>query len=312
MPRHTIPPVRDRLQSRILVWIAIPILCWLVATTLHQLLIPTTTPVFNADVSWAALISLCFGLAAFALRAATPAAAACGSLICFLLIESSQRLETLNLERRSILQSGLVPLILLFLLTFAATKLGHRPKANADLSESRRGRNAAQILANLGVAGIAAAMAERLLAPQGYEFTGPTRHTAVLHVLAGLFLPALAALTEATADTVSSEIGQAFGGTPRMILTLRSVPPGTDGAITLTGTLAGIVAGALVAASAIPALGLSAEQAAIAAAAGTAGLFFDSLLGATVERRGWIGNDLVNLCSTAFAAVVAAAAAPHL
>ena len=37
---------------------------------------------------------------------------------------------------------------------------------------------------------------------------------------------------------------------------------------------------------------------------GTAGLFFDSLLGATLERRGWIGNNLVNLASTAFAAAL--------
>ena len=42
--------------------------------------------------------------------------------------------------------------------------------------------------------------------------------------------------------------------------------------------------------------------------AGCAGLFFDSLLGATVERRGWLGNDLVNFASTVFAAVVAYAA----
>lgn len=97
-----------------------------------------------------------------------------------------------------------------------------------------------------------------------------------------------------------------------MILTLRPAPPGTDGAITLIGTLAGISAGALVAASAIPALGMDLRQGSLALAAGTAGLFFDSLLGATVERPGWIGNDLVNLSSTAFAAALAAAAVPHL
>jgi uncharacterized membrane protein len=40
--------------------------------------------------------------------------------------------------------------------------------------------------------------------------------------------------------------------------------------------------------------------------AAAAGLFFDSLLGATVERKGWLGNDLVNFTSTAFAALLAA------
>jgi uncharacterized membrane protein len=37
------------------------------------------------------------------------------------------------------------------------------------------------------------------------------------------------------------------------------------------------------------------------------GLFFDSLLGATAERRGWIGNDLVNFASTLVAALIATA-----
>jgi uncharacterized membrane protein len=39
-------------------------------------------------------------------------------------------------------------------------------------------------------------------------------------------------------------------------------------------------------------------------AAACAGLCFDSILGATVERRGWLGNDLVNFSSTLVAAMV--------
>ncbi len=55
----------------------------------------------------------------------------------------------------------------------------------------------------------------------------------------------LAALVEATADTVSSEIGQAFGGRPVMVLSLKRVEVGTDGAVTLLGSGAGILAGAI-------------------------------------------------------------------
>ena len=36
------------------------------------------------------------------------------------------------------------------------------------------------------------------------------------------------------------------------------------------------------------------------------GLFVDSLLGATAERRGWLNNDAVNFLSTVAAAVIAA------
>jgi len=119
------------------------------------------------------------------------------------------------------------------------------------------------------------------------------------------FVCVTAALAEATADTVSSEIGQAFGGTPFMLTTLRRVAPGTDGAISLYGTLAGIAAAAIIAATGAPALGMSTVECLVAFTAGIAGLFFDSLLGATLERRGYINNDLVNFSSTAFAAALA-------
>jgi uncharacterized membrane protein len=53
------------------------------------------------------------------------------------------------------------------------------------------------------------------------------------------------------------------------------------------------------------ALQLGVGEASVALVAGVCGLFFDSLLGATVERRGWLGNDLVNFSSTVFAAGMA-------
>ena len=67
----------------------------------------------------------------------------------------------------------------------------------------------------------------------------------------------IAALVEATADTVSSEIGQAFGGAPVMLVGLRRVDIGTDGAVTLLGSGAGVIAGVLVAAVGAWALRLS-------------------------------------------------------
>jgi uncharacterized protein (TIGR00297 family) len=91
-----------------------------------------------------------------------------------------------------------------------------------------------------------------------------------------------------------------------MLLTLQHVDPGADGAVTLLGSLAGITGGTCVTAVGMWALGLRPSQAAIALFAGICGSFFDSFLGATVERRGWIGNDLVNFTSTLFAAALAA------
>ena len=276
MRHHTIAPRRDRFQSRMLLAGASPVFLWLVFhATRYALTLDRTYAVRVLA------ISLTFALAAWRLRAATPLAAILGGAVCL-----TCSLFTSTAQTVSPFATGLTPLLLLFILTFAATRLGRSRKAAAGLAESRRGRSAAQVLANLGISAVAASFAADRIA----------QLTAV---------PMLAALVEATADTVSSEIGQAFGGKPRMLLTFRPVPVGTDGAITTTGTLAGTAAGALIAAASLACLRLTILQAGTALAAGIAGLFFDSLLGASVERHGWLGNDLVNLTSTTFSAAVA-------
>jgi uncharacterized protein (TIGR00297 family) len=118
----------------------------------------------------------------------------------------------------------------------------------------------------------------------------------------------MTALAEAAADTVSSEIGQVFGGEPRSILTFKRVKKGEDGGITLVGTLAGMLASLLV-----MLVGFTAMYGAhvanywvsivLGALAGAFGLLFDSVLGAAVERRGWLNNDAVNFLSTVSAIV---------
>jgi uncharacterized membrane protein len=50
---------------------------------------------------------------------------------------------------------------------------------------------------------------------------------------------------------------------------------------------------------------LDLRLAVIAVIAGAFGMLFDSLLGATLERRGWLTNNAVNLLSTAFAVLLA-------
>src|SRR5260370_28760347 len=122
-----------------------------------------------------------------------------------------------------------------------------------------------------------------------------------------IFAVGLAALTQAAADTVSSEVGQVLGGRPRMLTTLRRVEPGTDGGVTLAGTTAGVIAAALVAGSGCLALHGDATIFAVSWAGGVFGLFVDSLLGATFQRQVWLNNDGVNFLSTAGAAGVALA-----
>lgn len=293
---------RDLRQSRSLTFIVgLALIVLSAATILHF--------TKNEDVrGWLVevlILSVIFAVSVWRLRAATAIAALAGGLICLLTILTTSTVIAGDSPSPTLFRSILPALLALFLLTFAATKAGGLRKQATGLAEPKHGRQASQIIANLGVAGLLATS----LTHTWVEGFLSLFHRASLANDA-LLVMVLAALCEATADTVSSEIGQAFAGEPILITTLKRVPRGTDGAITRLGTAAGCAASVVVALCGLSMWQGSALQlraAMFAALGGGIGLFFDSLLGATVERRGWINNDLVNFASTAFAAASALA-----
>jgi uncharacterized protein (TIGR00297 family) len=180
--------------------------------------------------------------------------------------------------------SAFITLLGVFILTWIATRFGYVRKAGMGLAENRKGRGARQVLANVGAAA-------------GFA-------------LAGLFVPTLqiasaAALAEAAADTASSECGEALARRAYLITSLRRVDIGTDGGISLPGTLAGALASFLIAALATTAGWVPHRYVWAIAAAGFLGTIFDSLLGATLERRGQISNNGVNFTSTIAAGIIA-------
>ena len=279
---NTISPEHSRLQSQGLVWVVGFVL---VAGAARLLLL--SSPQQHWLVLWTGCLSLTFGILVWALRAATPPAAVCGAVISFLITLGT----AYDLQPG---RSALPALAALFLLTFFSTRAGRTKKIISGSAESRRGRDAAQIVANLSAAGLLATHLGDGLIDRVFPQTD-------LYASSTFLIPVmiLATLAEATADTVSSEIGQAFGGTPVLLTTLRRVQAGTDGAISLIGTLAGLFAAMVVIAvglAAMPILGW--RFGLVAYVGGILGFVFDSLLGATLERRGYLGNDLVNFAST--------------
>lgn len=226
----------------------------------------------------AAVITVSFSSLALALRGVNRAGAAAGGTACLCLFVSAG-------------PPAFATLVTLFVLTWATTRFGAPRKQELGLAERREGRNATQVVANLGVAtacSIAAA------------YTGDSRW----------LLAAAAALAEAATDTVASEIGQTGGRTSRLITTWKTVPSGTDGGITLRGTMAGGMAGLVVTGVAIGTGMIPIREFWIPSIAGLMGMLADSVIGATLQRRGLINNDGVNLVSTVFAAALAFAFLP--
>jgi uncharacterized protein (TIGR00297 family) len=169
-------------------------------------------------------------------------------------------------------------LLIVFAVTLVATRVGYERKQQLRTAEPAGGRTAAQAMANLGIAALVVAIAGK-----------------AWPVLA------LAALAEAAGDTSSSEIGMAFPGKTLMITNFKSVAPGTDGGISLFGTIAAVLGSASVAVVAVATSLVPTSQIATIILAGFFGTIIDSLLGAVFERRNLLDNDLVNLLSTAAA-----------
>jgi len=179
----------------------------------------------------------------------------------------------------------------LLFLTFAvatiSSRLGLRRKIRLGIAEEKGGRRGAgNALANCGVAAIASVLVVSTGKP------------------AESLLALAAALTAGGGDTVASEIGKAWGRRTYLVTSLRAVPPGTSGAMSLEGTLAGVAAAVLLASIGIE-LGLAGWHALVPiVVAATVGALVESVLGATFEGPGILNNDMLNFINTAVAAVV--------
>ena len=191
---------------------------------------------------------------------------------------------------------GLALMVAFFVIGSAVTKLGYRIKLARGIAQERGGaRGWRNAWANGGVPALLALLAG--IAP------GPVH---------GLFVLAYAAsVATAAADTCSSETGKAYGRRTFLITTLRPVLPGTEGAVSLEGTLGGLAGGFLVA-SVGALVGLYPWPAAlVVGVAGLLGSLAESVVGTVAERRGWLDNDQLNALNTAigagFAALIARA-----
>jgi uncharacterized protein (TIGR00297 family) len=232
-----------------------------------------TNLVFTRSLWAAAVVTLAFTALARWLRGVSVSGSVAGAFVCFVLYAAAG-------------PGAFAALVSVFVLTWIATRFGYRRKQRLGIAENREGRTASQVLANLATAAL---------------FTGASALTGK----AVFLLAAAAALSEAAADTVSSELGQAHNVRARLITTWEVVPAGTDGGISVIGTIAGVTAAAIVTGVCLLARLVPLKWAASSLIAGVIGMIVDSYLGALLERRKLLNNDWVNFFSTLAAAGVA-------
>ncbi|MDJ0836957.1 MAG: DUF92 domain-containing protein [Acidobacteriota bacterium] len=185
------------------------------------------------------------------------------------------------------LGGGLASLSLLFVFFFAGTfaskwKIGEKVKLGLAQENSGR-RSMRHAVANGGMAAACGLLA----------WFFPDEETLYLGMLA-------ASMASATADTLSSEFGNLYGRRFVNVLTLKPERRGLDGVISLEGTLIGAI-GSLAIGIVTLLWGASLPFALAVAAAGVFGNWIDSVLGATLQRRGLMNNDTVNAANTIIA-----------
>ena len=194
-----------------------------------------------------------------------------------------------------------VALLAFFILGTAATKLGYARKARLGLAQESGGRRGfSHAFSNVGVAATCAIAVSRLSRIE----ESPLEWMAVAYFMG------IGSLATAAADTTASEIGQLVGKRAFLPLTLRRVPVGTEGAISIEGTLAGLLGGFLVAAAGVLSLHYGLMPVNLGAiffitAAAFLGSYIESIAGSWNRKQERpIPNGVLNFFNTAVGALL--------
>ena len=190
---------------------------------------------------------------------------------------------------------GYAVLLTFFVIASYLSKMGYARKATLGVAQEAGGRRGAKhAVANCGFA-VLLCVAMLVL-----------RDSSAIPYLVVAYLGAFAT---ALADTTGSEFGQLYGKTPILITTFKRVPVGTDGAVSAEGTIAGVVASALIAALGFWMLrgGFGWEGFAAVVIGAFVGTTAESYIGATIEGVKNIDNEVVNFMNTVIGAAASAA-----
>jgi uncharacterized protein (TIGR00297 family) len=193
---------------------------------------------------------------------------------------------------------GYAVVMVYFLVGSAVTRIGQERKEAAGIAEKRSGARGPENVWGSALTGSLCA-----LAMFGLQQLQPAIATIAIPLLG---LAYVSSFSTKLSDTTASEVGKAYGQRTFLITTLRPVAAGTEGAVSLEGTLAGIVGSLVIAAvgwgvGLMPGWGII-----ICLVAAFLATNVESLIGATLQMRiAWLSNELVNIINTTLGAGIA-------
>jgi len=184
-----------------------------------------------------------------------------------------------------------------FLVGSAVTRIGIAEKEAAGIAEKRSGARGPENVWGSALTGALCAVGVGVLHwlyPSDVEWTTL------------LLVAYVASFSTKLSDTCASEIGKAYGQRTFLITTLKPVPRGTEGAVSLEGTLAGIVASVAIALLGCAVGLINLWQVGVCVLAAFIATNLESVIGATLQTRySWLTNEVVNFLNTLIGAVSA-------
>ena len=161
----------------------------------------------------------------------------------------------------------------------------------------------------------AAGIAEKREGKRGPENVWGSALTATICAIAFWFFPEqrslflvgyVASFATKLSDTCASEIGKVYGKRTFLITTFQPVPRGTEGAVSLEGTLAGVVASVVISLVGWSIDLINLRELFVCILAAFVATNIESLIGATLQDKfAWLTNEIVNFINTTVGALFA-------
>jgi len=185
---------------------------------------------------------------------------------------------------------GWISVVIYLFLGSLVTKIGFKYKNKLGIAERRGGRRGPENVLGSASTGLFLALMIKL-------------NLANIILLKVGFAASFAAKL---ADTFGSEIGKRFGKNTFLITTFKKVRQGTEGAISLEGTIASLF-GALLMSFVMLIVGFITIEKGflIVCFSGFAATIFESFIGATYQDKFNLSNEAVNAIQTSFSALMA-------